>query len=131
MPTTTTYDEVVTMFHSMPMTTRVIGDKLEEQYFLAALGEYELAVGDLGYDSTGRVFCDAKPYHIIYTLALMMYTRYLTQELSRVLKLNGISGKDVTMTGIPAAKTKTYDELRAELTRVEQLLYKQSTHCWA
>ena len=126
----TTYDEVVQMFHSMLMATRELSDKLEMQYFLSALGEYELTVGELGYDRDFRTFKNEQPYHVIYTLALMMYTRYLTQELSRTLKLNGISGKDIQLTGAAASKQYTYAELQAELNRVQELLYKQRQHCF-
>ena len=123
--------EVITMFHSMLKTKNVLSDALEQQYFLSALAEYELTVNPIGYDPTEKVFQPALSLHVIYTLALMMYTRYLTQELSRVLKLNGIAGKDITLTGIPASKTQTLAELQSELTRTKELLYKQMPHCFA
>lgn len=127
----TARDEIVEMFHSMLKSPTKLSNKLEYQYFVAALGEYELNLEPLGYDSSTEMFTSQLPYGVIYTLALMMYGRYLTQELSRVLKLNGISGKDVTMTGVPASKVETAKELQHELKYIQTLLYKQGVHCYA
>lgn len=119
------------MFHSMFKSPVELSPVLEYQYFVAALGEYELNVSALDYDASEERFPSALPYSVVFTLALMMYTRYLTQELSRVLKLNGIGGKDVTLTGVPASKVQTAGELQRELDYVQKLLYKQMSHCFA
>lgn len=127
----TALNEIVTMFHSMFKSPIEISPALEQQYFRAALGEYALNIRELPYDASSESFERTLTYSEILTLALMMYTRYLTQELSRVLKLNGIGGKDVTMTGVPASKTQTAGELQHELEYVQRLLYKQMRHCYA
>lgn len=127
----TDYIDVITMFHSMPKTKREILPVVEEQYFLSALADYELSVGALGYDEDTNAFPTKLDYHVIYTLGLLMYTKYLRQELSRTLKLNGLSGKDITLTGVAAAKQYTYAELQNELEEAQKLLYKQMQHCYA
>lgn len=127
----TNYTDVVNMFHSMPKTKREISKAVEEQYFLAALADYELNVGALGYDAEICEFKTHLPYQVVYTLGLIMYTRYLRQELSRTLKLNGLSGKDITLTGVAAAKQYTYAELQSELQEVQKLLFKQMQHCYS
>ena len=127
----TARDEVVTMFHSMFKSPVQLSPALEYNYFIAALGEYEMNVRPLNYNDASEGFDTALPYGVIFTLALMMYNRYLTQELSRVLKLNGIGGKDVTMTGVPASKVQTAAELQREIDYVQRLLYKQMNHCFS
>lgn len=127
----TDYIDVLEMFHSMPKAKREISEKVQEQYFYAALADYELNVGSLGYDVDTESFATHLPYHVIYTLALLMYTKYLRQELSRTLKLNGLSGKDVSLTGVAAGKQYTYSELQNELNEAQKLLYKQMSHCYA
>lgn len=128
--TPTEYGDVVTMFHSMPKTREVISDKLEQQYFLQAMAEFQLNIKALAYDPVTEMFDEALPFQVIYTLALLMYVAYLRQELSRTLRLNGISGKDITLTGVPASKQYTSAELQAELTKTQQLLYKQMQHAY-
>lgn len=59
-----------------------------------------------------------------------MYVNYLTQELSRVMKLNGIIGKDISLTGVDATKRVTLEELQSEKIYVEKLLNKQKQHAF-
>ena len=59
-----------------------------------------------------------------------MYVNYLTQELSRVMKLNGIIGKDISLTGMDARKRVTIQELESEKLYAEKLLHKQKQHCF-
>ena len=64
------------------------------------------------------------PPAIVSTLGSMMYVRYLTRELSRVLKLSGIVGKDLSITGSGDTKRVTNQELIAERELVAQMLSK-------
>jgi hypothetical protein len=112
----------------MPMSKYVINSELIYQWFLTSVADYELNIEELNFDSESKEFFGSiKPY-IQRTLALMMYTCYLTQELSRVMKLNGIIGKDISITGTDATKRVTKAELEHELQRVEALLHKQKKH---
>ena len=60
----------------------------------------------------------------IRILAQMMYVSYLQRELSRVMALNGIYGKDVQLTGQDATKRVTKQELDNQIALVETLLHR-------
>jgi hypothetical protein len=64
------------------------------------------------------------------TLAQMMYVSYLQRELSRVMALNGIYGKDIQITGQDATKRVTKQELDSQIERVETLLHRQKHHTY-
>lgn len=64
------------------------------------------------------------------TLAQMMYVCYLQRELSRVMALNAISGKDLTITGMDATKRVTKQELDSQVALVETLLHRQKNHSY-
>ncbi len=121
----TTYNEIINSFHSHPLAKQALPDGLENQFFLSALGEYELDVESLNYNRETKEFGSQLSEGAIYTLGMIMYTQYITRELSRIEKLNGFSGKDLSMTGVPASKTVTKEHLEIELSRVALLLHKQ------
>jgi hypothetical protein len=104
---------------------------LVKQWFFDALGVYELEISDLGYDETTDSFPIKLPSYVKKTIALIMYTNYLTRELSRVEKLNGIIGKDISMTGMDATKRVTLADLQLEFSKAEEMLNKQKQHCFA
>ncbi len=125
-----TYFDVLNVFHSMPLTKYEFPEALEMQFFLNALAEYELDVGDLQYDLTTQEFKASIPSYTVYTLGLMMYICSLVRELSRVMKLNAITGRDVSLTGMDATKRVTKQELEDELNRAQTLLHKQKKHAF-
>lgn len=123
----TTYMDVLESFQSLPMSKYVLPEGLEYQWFLDALGEYELEISELNYDETIRAFSAKLKKYVIKTIALIMYTYYLTRELSRAEKLSGISGKDIQMTGADGTKRITFADLQFELERASDMLNKQKT----
>lgn len=122
------YGDVLDVFHSMPLTKYEFPEALELQLFKNALAEYELDVGSLGYDSTTYEFTENVESYAIYTIGLMMYIGSLVRELSRVMKLNAITGREVSLTGMDATKRVTKQELESELQRAQMLLHKQKQH---
>ena len=54
-----------------------------------------------------------------------MYTYYLTRELSRAEKLNGIVTKDISITGSDASKRVTLADLELQLNKAKDMLNKQ------
>ena len=91
-----------------------------------AVSDYELNLGcDLGYNQKTRKFSSQLTSIAIRTLAQMMYVSYLQRELSRVMALNGIYGKDVQLTGQDATKRVTKQELDDQIAQVEILLHRQ------
>lgn len=127
----TTYDEVLDSFESLPQSKYVLADGLVKQWFLDALGEYELEISTLNYDEVLQEFGDKISRYKIKTIALIMYTYYLTRELSRAEKLSGINSKDISITGGDESKRTIINDLKLEQNRVEDLLNKQKQHCFS
>lgn len=126
--TNTTLEDVLHSFHSLPMSKYVLNRDLQKQWFIDSLGEFELEVEELSYDDVLETFPCKLPQYKIKTIALIMYTNYLTRELSRAEKLNGISGKDIQLTGADGSKRVTLADLELEQTRAEKMLHKQKQH---
>lgn len=126
----TPYIEVLNVFHSLVKSKIEIDEGLEYQWFLNAIADYELEISSLNYLDNQKVFSDTLSRQVIRTLGLFMYVNYLTQELSRVMKLNGIIGKDISLTGMDATKRVTIQELENEKLYAEKLLHKQKQHCF-
>ena len=127
----TTYNDVLSSFQSLPQSKYILADGLVKQWFLDALGEYELEIDSLNYDDVLETFDSNIKQYKIKTIALIMYTYYLTRELSRAEKLSGISGKDISITGGDESKRTIYNDLKFELERVNDLLNKQKQHCYS
>lgn len=126
----TSYNEILNVFHSLLKSKFEINEALEYQWFLNALADFELEISSLNYLDMEKIFSDTLPRHTIRTLGLIMYVNYLTQELSRVMKLNGIVGKDISLTGMDATKRITIQELESEKLYAEKLLHKQKQNCF-
>lgn len=124
----TTFEEVKSIFRSMPQTRFDIPEALEDQWLKTAVADYELNIGcELPYDDVTKEFSEKVPVIVQTTLGRMMYVSYLTRELSRVMALNGIYGKDVQLTGQDATKRVTKQELDSQIALVETLLHRQKT----
>ena len=127
----TTFSEIQTLFHSMPLTKYEIPEGLEAEWLKIAVSDYELNIGcDLRYNSNERAFGECLNTTVCRTLAQMMYVCYLQRELSRVMALNGIYGKDVQLTGQDATKRVTKQELDDQISLVESLLHRQKQHAY-
>lgn len=122
----TTFADVEQKFHSMPLTKFEIPEALEAEWLSTAVADYELNIGcDLHYNENKRTFGGRLEKVVVRTLAQMMYVSYLQRELSRVMALNGIYGKDVQLTGQDATKRVTKQELDDQIALVETLLHRQ------
>lgn len=127
----TTYEDVVRKFHSMPLTKFEIPEGLEAEWFSTAVADYELNLGcDLEYKEKKKKFSKRLDGSVVRTLAQMMYVSYLQRELSSVMALNGIYGKDVQLTGQDATKRVTKQELDNQIALVETLLHRQKNHAY-
>ena len=125
----TTFTEIETNFHSMPLTKYEIPSELAHEWLKTAIADYELEIScDLKYDPINQIFTDKLERPVARVLALMMYVSYLQRELSRVMTLNGIYGKDIQITGGDATKRVTKQELEHEIGRVSQMLHKMKQH---
>lgn len=126
----TTKNDVIQSFHSHPMAKKALPEGLEDEFFLSALAQYELDIDPLDYDNSTSRFQTQLKGAIVYTLGLIMYSEYITRELSRIEKLQGFYGKDIRLTGNDASKTITYKDLVLEQEKVETLLHKQKQHAF-
>ena len=126
----TTKADVITSFQTHPMAKKALPEGLEDAWFLSALAQYELEIGELDYNETTNKFGSKLNRSVIYTLGLLMYLEYVTRELSRAEKLNGFYGKDIHLTGSDSSKNVTYKDLVLEKERIQELLHKQKTHAF-
>lgn len=127
----TTFSDIQTQFHSMPLTKFDIPEGLEIEWLKISVADYELNVGgELHFDYKIREFDEDLSPAVCRTLAQMMYVLYLQRELSRVMALNGIYGKDVQLTGQDATKRVTKQELDSQIELVEKLLHRQKIHTY-
>ena len=127
--TPTTFEDIERSFHSMPLTKYEIPVELEQEWLKTAVADYELDLScNLGYDDEEHVFDSKLELQTVRLLALMMYVSYLQRELSRVMALNGIYGKDIQITGGDGTKRVTKQELDAEIYRVNVRLHKMKQH---
>ena len=130
-PPPTCFAEIERMFHAMPLTKYEIPSELAQEWLKIAVADYELDIStNLRYDAENLIFAEKLDNTIVRTLALMIYISYLQRELSRVMALNGVYGKDVQLTGMDATKRVTKQEFDDELERVGQMLHKQKQHCF-
>jgi hypothetical protein len=133
----TSYTEVVSSFESIIKCKYKLDDGLVYQWFLNALGEYELNIESLGYNKTTMEFKSPSSTsnafdkdgnlknHIILTLAEMMKSYYMQQEVRRVNQLNNIIGKDISLNGTGDTKKYTKAESDAIDSKIADLFTKQ------
>lgn len=136
----TSYTEVVSAFESIIKSKYQIADGLIYQWFLNALGEYELNIEPLYYNKETQLFempenvktdsfnGNGELYgHIILTLAEMMKSFYMQQEVRRVNQLNNIIGKDISLNGTGDTKKFTKQESDTLDSKIADLFTKQKT----
>jgi hypothetical protein len=126
----TTYADIIKSFESLPQSKVVLADGLVEEWFNSSLGVFELEIEDLSFIEELNEFPSKLPKYKIKTLGMLMYIEYLTRELDRLKKINGIVGKDIQMTGSDSAKRVALSDLQLELERAEKMLHKQKQHCF-
>lgn len=126
----TTYQDILSSFQSLPQSKYPLPDSLVKQWFYDALGEYELEIHELPFDKSMDQFDVKLKQYQIKVIALLMYTYYLTRELSRAEKISGISGKDLTVTGGDESKRTIKADLELHLKRTRDLLDKQMQRCY-
>lgn len=127
--TNTTYDDVLHSFQSLPQSKYTLPDALIKQWFFDALGEYELELDALQFDRVLDEFSTKLKQYQIKTIALIMYTYYLTRELSRAEKLSGISGKELAITGGDESKRTIKADLELQMAKTKEMIDKQMTRC--
>ena len=133
----TQYNEVVSAFESIIKCKYKLSDSLVEQWFKNALGQYELDLENLGYDSIAQEFIRLSQdsdsfepdgrlkYSVVITLAEIMKSYYMEQEVRRVNQLNNIIGKDISLNGTGDTKKYTKAEADAVNEKIAYISVKQ------
>lgn len=133
----TKYSDVVSAFESIIKNKYPLADGLVYQWFLNALAEYELNIGELGFNDTSEEFIspsknnesfdsngNVKRYIILH-LAEIMKSYYMQQEIRRVNQLNNIIGKDISLNGTGDTKKYTKEESDMLDYKIADLYTKQ------
>lgn len=133
----TQYNEVVSAFESIIKCKYKLSDSLVEQWFKNALGQYELDIESLGYDPMIREFVQPSQnsdsfeadgrlkYSVVVTLAEIMKSYYMEQEVRRVNQLNNVIGKDISLNGTGDTKRYTKAEADAVNEKIAYISVKQ------
>lgn len=135
----TSYTDVISAFESIIKCKYVLADGLVRQWFLNALGEYELNIESLGFDKESDVFTSPSSSsdafdktgdlknHVVLSLAEIMKSYYMQQEVRRVNQLNNIIGKDISLNGTGDTKKYTKAEADAIDSKIADLYTKQKS----
>lgn len=119
--------DVAIVFFSTFRDPVVLADGLIDAWFEMALGQYELEIEPLGYDREEDVFPESVTRPVLNTLAYMMKVYYCEREVSRVLKINNIITKDITLNGNGDTKRYALEDLAVAKARVEDCINKIKT----
>lgn len=121
---TTPYNKITDVFHSKFQSKVEILPELEEQFFLNALGEFELDLYPLTYDETNQVISEDLSRSEINVLGTLMYKEYLSREHDRILKLNNIVGRDIKLTGLGDSKSNSFKTLQEVTVKITKMIDK-------
>ena len=117
--------DVIDSFETLIRERTPLPQGLVELWFEQALGQYELEIGDAGYDRNTGTFGDEVKRAEITTLGYMMKVMYVERELSRVNKINNIITNDIKLNGNGETKKYTYNELLEERAAAADYINKQ------
>ena len=122
-----TKTDVIDSFETLIRERTPLQQGLVELWFEQALGQYELEIGDVGYNREAGAFSETVNRAVITTLGYMMKVMYVERELSRVNKINNIITNDIKLNGNGETKKYTYNELLEERAAAADYINKQKT----
>lgn len=122
MPTPQT--EILNNFHSQFQSKTLLDPTLEDQFFETALGEFELDLYTLTYDSAVKEIEEDLNRYEINLLGLLMYKSYKKREKDRIMKLNNIVGRDIEMTGMGQSKQTAIKDYELILDEIADTINK-------
>lgn len=118
---TTPKDDVLKYFHTEFQSPRPMITGLEDQFLLKAIGDFELNLDSLEYNLADSEFNRVLTISEQSLLGKLMYKHYLSRERDRILKLNNIVGKDISLTSVGQAKStilKAYESVELEIEKI-------------
>lgn len=124
MSVITSQSKVLDKFYSLIVTGYELPATLIEEWFDTALGEYELELKPLQYDSDTKEFIDRLSVYQITLLGRLMKREFDTREFSRISKVTGIDTKDERVSGLQASKQAVRAELEIDEQKISELFQK-------
>lgn len=121
-----TYEDVLSSFHSSFQDKVLIPESLEREWFLKAVGKYSYEIDPLNFDEELLEFDVKLDRYVVDTLGSIMKKYYQQRELSKVNKRISIVGKDLSVDGSNGSKTAAKSELEMVSQEVDEMLYKQT-----
>lgn len=112
-----TYQDVVLAFHSHFDTQKAIDPGLREQWFNNALARFELELYPIEVEPSGTFITEIGRAET-YLLGKLMFAEYQHRELDRVIKINNIIGKDLSLNAMGDTKRtlqKAYSQTQADI----------------
>ena len=125
----TDYQRVIDVYQAVMQDKYVILPDLERQWFYMALGEFGLNIRPLEYIDELENFIKIEQ-HEINTLGYYVALYYIARERSRINKLQGYIGRDISLTGIGQSKNAIKDEFRDLEYHIERMLHRQKQHAY-
>jgi hypothetical protein len=118
---TTPYEKVQNSFYAKFQSTDIIDRGLEDEFFKAALSDFELELYSLEWNENEKVFEGNLKIPEINLLGRSMYCAYLEREIDRIIKLTNIIGKDISLTGMGDAKRFSILRLQVEEGKIASI----------
>ena len=120
-----TYNDVVLAFHSHFDTQKAIDPSLREQWFHNALARFELDLYPVEMEPSGAFITEIGRAET-YLLGKLMFAEYQHRELDRVIKINNIIGKDLSLNAMGETKrvlqnayVKTQEDIDLSLSKLQ------------
>ncbi|MGV2885480.1 hypothetical protein [Paenibacillus taichungensis] len=120
----TTYQDILNSFYSRLQSTKLLPEGLVKEFFNQALGDFEVDLYPLEWNSETQEFPKEIDRSIINLLGRLMYSSYLSREADRIVKLTNIVGKDISLTGMGDSKRFSMMKLLEEESRINELKSK-------
>ena len=121
-----TYEDVLSSFHSSFQDKVLIPESLEREWFLKAVGKYSYEIDPLNFDEELLEFDVKLDRYVIDTLGSMMKKFYQQRELSKVNKRISIVGKDLSVNSGMSSSKYAENELTQVTSEVDEMLFKQT-----
>jgi len=122
--------DVINYFHTEFQSPTPLMPDLENQFFLKAIGDYELSLEALNYDSANEIFGDELSIPKQSLIGKLMYKHYLTRERDRILKLNNIVGKDISLTSMGSSKSSILKACESVEYEIEKTISRLKTNSY-
>lgn len=117
---TTPKNYVFNSFYKEFQDTKILPDGLADQFLLEAIGDFETNLYPINYNHSKEIFEEELSLAEISLLGKIMYKQYLSRERDRILKLNNVIGKDISLTSMAASKSEVrqaYNDVTLEIER--------------